>query len=239
MTDKIHIVALIDDSGSMREAYGAQDKGFSDMLEKIYAHPLNDNIKMTMWRYGDPLKLDTAIYSIADIRQYYSCNRLNANMPGKNTFVYRAMRDSIINSKSSFGTYAYTKTIFFHITDGAMPDQDKNYIPEIAKLVKDNYLWDFILIGANLDTKKVGSGLGISPGASADFTYKGCKEAYDCTTNVILRILDNIQRGDLGYVPAFMENERKLMMGEGIKENHAPALSLGSMSTLSALMAIY
>lgn len=81
-----------------------------------------------------------------------------------------------------------SKVIFVITTDGeenASHEFSRELIKDMVERQKEEYSWEFIFLGANIDAFGVGSSLGITYNANYSATVDGTKSVYDSLSNNI------------------------------------------------------
>ena len=151
MNKKLDVVFILDKSGSMGGSEENTISSFNEYLEKERKNKYNT--KITSILFSDNF--------------YYLHNRIDIskveNLTYKDYCVggCTALYDALGNAINSFNRKKTDKVLFIIITDGyenASREFNKN---QITKLIKKHSDWEFIYIGADIDSYAAGGAIGI------------------------------------------------------------------------------
>lgn len=147
---KIDVVFLLDKSLSMKRSEEATIKGYNDYLKD----QKKKNSLITTVLFNDEYEL---LHFREDVKNVKKLNKNSYNVDGC-TALYDAIGKTI---KKLDKEIKDNKVLFIITTDGlenASTDYDKE---KISKMIKHHKSWEFIYIGANIDSYVEGSKLGI------------------------------------------------------------------------------
>jgi uncharacterized protein YegL len=204
-SDTTEIICVLDRSTSIRTS-GLTDKtieGFNSFLSEQKKAPGKAKLTLCLFdggkHYGSVLTLclfdggkhygsvDTKTYEIIheriDIKDVPELNK-DTFIPKGMTAMYDAIGNTIDSVYTKLkNTKNKSKVIFLIMTDGEENSSEEYTQQSVFELIekrkkKDN--WAFLFIGANIDTMKVGGGMGISKGNTMGYTNtsNGVNTAY-------------------------------------------------------------
>ena len=171
----LDVVFVIDKSGSMS---GSEDNTISSFNEYLEKEKKN--------------KFDTKISTVLFSDHYeYLHNRINVKevseltrddyVVGGCTALYDALGNAIINMDNK----KTDKVLFIIITDGYENASREFNINKIKHLIKDHKEWEFIYIGADIDSYAAGSSIGIKRDNIANYSKDrvGTKKMFNSIGN--------------------------------------------------------
>ncbi|MCQ2977377.1 MAG: VWA domain-containing protein [archaeon] len=177
-TETLDVVYILDRSGSMSNIVSDTINGYNTYLSK----QKNNNVKLTTVLFDDKYELLTDRIDISKV------NELNSD-----TYYTRgctALYDAIGKTISYLDTKKPKKVLFIINTDGlenASIEYDKD---KVKNLITKHNDWEFMYIGANIDSYYEASSIGIKASNTANYKKdsKGTKilyEALDCCTEML------------------------------------------------------
>ena len=104
-----------------------------------------------------------------------------------------------------------SKVIFMIITDGyenASSEYSQIQVKEMTEHQTNVYNWDFIFLGANIDSFAQGNLVGIKTVTIADFSSNNVVKAFNMTSDKVSNYRISGQKSDLAYT----NNERKSLI---------------------------
>jgi hypothetical protein len=183
---KTEIIAIIDKSTSMMNLVAETIKGFNSFIDGQKAVEGECNVTTVLFSGREETAYEV-LYTALPL----------ASVPEMSTAQYRcggwtAMFDAIGTSVEAAGQrFASmseadrpTKVIVLIITDGEENSSRKFNQEQIKATIKhqeDKYAWEFMFLGANIDTVKVGSNLGMKMSNVSNYSADaiGTSIAYD------------------------------------------------------------
>ena len=147
---EIDIVFLLDRSGSMAGSESDTIGGYNSYLDKMK----NNKAKVTTVLFDDQYELLTNREDISKVK------KLN----NKSYYVRgcTALYDAIGKTITTIEKQTNNKVLFIITTDGLENASQEYNKKSISKLIKKHNNWEFLYIGANIDSYAEGSSLGIS-----------------------------------------------------------------------------
>ncbi len=156
---KLDVVFILDKSGSMGGQEENTISSFNEYLEKEKKNKYETNITTVL--FSDTYKVIHDRVPVSKVKkltnkEYYV---------GGCTALYDALGNTIneMNSKDT------DKVLFIIITDGYENASREYHIDDIKKLIKKNKDYEFIYIGADIDSYEAGSSIGIKKDNIANF----------------------------------------------------------------------
>ena len=174
------IVFLLDRSGSM---YGSEEDtigGFNSYIEKMKVH----DAKVTTVLFDDRYQVLHDGINIKDIKPLTR----NEYFTGGCT----ALLDAIGKTITRIDNNGCGKVIFIITTDGLENASTEYSKATIKKMIKNHKNYEFIYIGAGIDSFAEGGSIGISKSNIANFSKssKGIKGAFDSLCYASARIVE-------------------------------------------------
>jgi uncharacterized protein YegL len=194
MNEKLtEIVAVLDRSGSMEHLTGDTIGGFNTFLKEQKEIP--GEAVLTTVLFNDSYML---LHDRADIKKIKPMTKKEYIAQG-NTALLDAMGKTINDIGLKLHNTAENerpcKVIFFIITDGeenASVEYSKERIKEMVELQKNTYSWEFIFLGANIDSFSAADSIGIS--ADRAFNYEADSEGIVSVQLAMSAAVENIRR---------------------------------------------
>ena len=165
-----HISFLLDKSGSMNRTLNDTIGGFNTFLKSQKETPGEATFSLSFFST-----------IVTDVNKFVPINcveelGLHNYMPMGNTALYDAIGKMVIDTGLKLDSMDEDKkpekVIFVILTDGeenASKEYKYDTIKSMIEFQSKNYSWEFVFLGANLDAKAVGTGLGIKAGNSMTF----------------------------------------------------------------------
>ena len=187
-TDLTELVFILDRSGSMGGLESDTIGGFNAMLARQKAQP--GECRITTVLFDDKLEM---LHDRIDLKA--------ASQITENEYFVRgstALLDAIgmtINKiigvqKNTSEDYRAEKVMFVITTDG-MENASREYsygkVKELVERQKQNFGWEFIFLGANIDAVEVAGRFGIAGNRAQNFNNdsEGIKLNYDVVSNTV------------------------------------------------------
>lgn len=165
---EMDIVFLLDRSGSMSGMESDTIGGYNSYLDK----QRKNNVKVTTVLFDDQYEVLHQRKNIKDV----------SNLTKKEYYVRgcTALLDAIGKTINLMDNYGAKKTIFIITTDG-LENASREYNKEqIKKLIECHSNWEFMYIGADIDSYKEGETIGIKKSNIANYSKskKGMKKMF-------------------------------------------------------------
>lgn len=168
--DLTELVFILDKSGSMSGLEKDTIGGFNSMLSKQKALDGDCRITTVLFDHCYTLlhdRIDIQAVSPMTEKEYYvggSTALLDA--------VGTTIEKIIYVQKNTAENYRAGKVMFVIITDGD-ENSSRRYSPDKIKAMisheKENYGWEFVFLGANIDAVQTAGRFGISPSRAVDY----------------------------------------------------------------------
>lgn len=189
------ILFILDESGSMNPLQSDTIGGYNSFIEKQKAKPgqtwlttvlFNSDYRRIVDRVPikEAPKMDDKVYSPTSTTALYDA-------------IGRGLSDLDRFRKSSDSPS--DKVIVVIVTDGEENSSEEYNLSQVKKMIADRTKrgWEFIYMGANVESAKEASRIGIAPTNAMDFsaTGRGLKQAFDSAESAV----DNMRKtGSLG-----------------------------------------
>lgn len=215
MTDpnRTHITAIIDRSGSMEGLTPETVSGFNKYVKDQKALPGNATLTLVLFNTDYTVAHDAVdIQKVPDITaEVYNANGYTA--------LYDAMAEAIKRTGASLAKMPENErpgaVIVLVMTDGQensskefQGEQGRAAIQKMVKHQTDRYSWNFVFMGANIDAKAVGKGLGVHVDFAVNYTgdSKGTSDAYNLMSVGTQAVRDHSSSGgDMKSVKFFAD----------------------------------
>ncbi len=172
--DLTELVFILDKSGSMSGLEGDTVGGFNSMLKKQKA--VNGECRITTVLFSN---IYTLLHDRMDIQavsplteKEYSVGGSTALLDAIGTTVNRM----ISVQKNTAEEYRAEKVMFVIITDGEENSSREYSAEKVRGMIeheKEQYGWEFIFLGANIDAVQTSSRFGIDASRTADYVPDG------------------------------------------------------------------
>ena len=181
MNKKLDVVFILDKSGSMSGSEENTISSFNEYLEKEKKNKFNT--KITTVLFSDDYKI---LHNRIDVSKVKKITHKDYYVGG-----CTALYDALGNTINSFDRKETDKVLFIIITDGyenASVEFDNN---KIRKLIKKHSDWDFIYIGADIDSYSAGGAIGIKKDNIANYKKdaKGTSKLFKAVSNLECTIM--------------------------------------------------
>ena len=173
------IIFILDCSGSMSGIESDTIGGFNSFIQK---HKKNKNTKVTTVLFDDQYEVLYERKDIADVKKLTS----------KEYYVRgcTALMDAIGKTINSLSKKIKDNKVLFVITTDGLENASREYTKDkISKLIKKHSNWEFIYIGANIDSYAEASSIGIKATNTANYSksrrgvstlFESVGNAFDC-----------------------------------------------------------
>ena len=176
-SEKIDIIFLIDRSGSM---YGSENDtigGFNSFIAKQKQNETDARVTTILFDHGyEVLYKRKNLYDVEDLT--------------RNEYFVRgstALLDAIGRTITSMDREIDNKVLFVITTDG-YENSSKEFTRQQIKNMINNHNWEFIYLGADIDSYAEASSIGIRKSRVANYkkTSEGINRMYDCLSDATL-----------------------------------------------------
>jgi uncharacterized protein YegL len=173
------IIFILDRSGSMSGIESDTIGGFNSFIQK---HKKNKKAKVTTVLFDDQYEVLYERKDIADVKKLTS----------KEYYVRgcTALMDAIGKTINSLSKKIKDNKVLFVITTDGLENASREYTKDkISKLIKKHSNWEFIYIGANIDSYAEASSIGIKATNTANYSksrrgvntlFTSVGNAFDC-----------------------------------------------------------
>mgnify|MGYP003571402442 CR=1 FL=1 len=169
MKKKVNVVFILDRSGSMRNSVEDTIGGYNSYLER----ERKNNSLITTVLFDDDYEVLHYRKSVKDVK----------DLTTKDYFVRgcTALYDAIGKTITSLEHDVKDEKVLFIITTDGLENASKEYNKNsVASLIKSHKDWEFIYLGANIDSYAEGESLGISRDRISNFkkSKEGIREVF-------------------------------------------------------------
>jgi uncharacterized protein YegL len=164
------IVAILDRSGSMEHLTNDTIGGFNSFLKEQKEIP--GNAVLTTVLFNDSYML---LHDRVDIEKVKPMTNKEYIAQGSTALLDamgKTINDIGLKLHNTVENERPGKVIFFIITDGeenASVEYNNEKIKEMVELQKNTYSWEFVFLGANIDSFSAARSIGISSDRAFDF----------------------------------------------------------------------
>jgi len=167
MKNYTDLTLIIDRSGSMNRIAKDMEGGFATFLKQEKAS--GDETKISINYFDDFIEKDVVTADIKDIDGI----RI---VPRGSTALLDAVGKTIVETGERLAAMAEedrpNRVLIYIITDGQENASREYTLDQIREKIthqREHYAWDFVFLGANIDSFAVGGGMGIVGAATANF----------------------------------------------------------------------
>ena len=164
------LVFILDKSGSMAGLESDTIGGFNSMLQKQKA--LEGECRITTVLFDNRYEL---LHDRIDIRAVSPMTDKEYQVGGSTALldaIGRTIRKLVGVQRNTAEEYRAEKVMFVIITDGAENASREYSVQKIRAMIeheKENYGWEFIFLGANIDAVETAGRFGIAPDRAVDY----------------------------------------------------------------------
>lgn len=187
------IVAILDRSGSMEHLTNDTIGGFNSFLKEQKEIPGEAVLTTVLFNNSYMLLHDRV--NIKTIKQITNKEYIAQGSTALLDAMGKTINDIGLKLNSTIENERPSKVIFFIITDGeenASVEFRNDKIKEMVELQKNTYNWEFIFLGANMDSFSTASSLGIS--ADRSFDYEADEEGVVSVQMAMSAAVGNLRR---------------------------------------------
>ncbi len=175
MRKKINVVFILDRSGSMQSSVGDTIGGYNGYLER----ERKNNSLITTILFDDEYEV---LHYREDVKKVKALTSKEYYVRGC-TALYDAIGKTITRLEQDVND---EKVLFIITTDG-LENASKEYNKKsIASLIKSHSNWEFIYLGANIDSYAEGESIGISRDRISNFkkSKEGIREVFKAASGL-------------------------------------------------------
>ena len=172
--EKMDVVFLLDRSGSMHGMEEDTIGGYNSYLDKVK----DKNAYITTVLFSDNYDMITERTPIKDVKKLT-----------KETYNVRgctALLDAIGKTINYIDSKKSNKVLFVITTDGLENASTEYDHKKIQKLIKKHSDWEFIYLGADIDSYKEASSIGIAKNRTSNYKKdkKGTSKMFSCLSKI-------------------------------------------------------
>lgn len=208
--DKTLIVALLDRSGSMHTAKQATEEGWREFINGQKQLP--GECRVTLAQFDDVYEL---VYQNVDINDVPEFVLLPRNMTALLDATGKLITEIGIELDKLPEDERPGKVICMIMTDGfenASHEWTWETVKKLIEQQRNDYGWEFMFLGANIDAVKVGGQLGVP--ASSSITYDSHNAAATRAVYGAAGVYTSSVRGPQVVQAAFSDEDRDEAMGK-------------------------
>ncbi len=188
--ENLDLIFLIDRSGSM---YGSEEDtigGFNSFIEKEKAKKENTTVTTILFDHEYEL-----LYKRKPIDDVVNLTRETYFVRGST-----ALLDAIGKTITTLDREINNKTLFVIMTDG-MENSSVEFSKLQIKNMIENHNWEFIFIGADIDSYSEASRIGIKRSHVANYkkSRRGIEDAFMSVENASYRLKNNVSLDDASW----------------------------------------
>jgi Mg-chelatase subunit ChlD len=178
------ILCIVDRSGSMRSIVDDAVGGFNQFLAD--QRELPDKAFLTLVRFDDEYEVVCESVPIQEMEDI----TIEDIKPRGNTALIDAIGKSLVEAIPRFTTGGRNyKVIVVIITDGYENASTKYSLENVKELVSScrEYAWEFLFLGANIDSFQVGASFGMAKSQSVNYdaSGRGIQTAYSNISSTV------------------------------------------------------
>lgn len=170
---KLDVVFILDKSGSMSNQCENTISSFNEYLEKEKKNKYQTNITTVL--FSDKYKI---LHDREDVKKVKKLTEKDYYVEG-----CTALYDALGNTINSMKTKDTDKVLFIIITDGYENASREYKKDDIKKLIEKNKDYEFVYIGADIDSYAAGNEIGIRSSNIANF-----KKDKKCTSKLFASV---------------------------------------------------
>jgi len=199
------IIIILDKSGSMYKIRQDTIGGFNQFLEE--QKKVSGKANFTLIQFDTQYNF---VHSGEDIKTV-SPLTIHTYIPNGNTALLDAVGRGIIETEQRVNSMVEKpdQVMFIIITDGEENSSQEFKRERIAEMVKNkqkNDKWNFVFLGANIDSFAEAGGMGISVSTTADYAINNMRAAYVATSGKISDYRVSNNASDLNFTAEDRKN---------------------------------
>lgn len=188
--ENLDLIFVMDRSGSMSGSEDDTIGGFNSFIERERANGLNTRVTTIL--FDDQYEV---LYTRKDINDVGKLTRDEYWVRG-----CTALLDAIGKTINTLDKEIDNKILFVIMTDG-MENSSREYTKEQVKNIINSHDWEFIYIGADIDSYSEASSIGIrrSRVANHSKTKSGFEDAYESLNSVSYCLRNNVDMDEFDW----------------------------------------
>ncbi|MBR5381117.1 MAG: VWA domain-containing protein, partial [Oscillospiraceae bacterium] len=181
--EPVQIVCILDRSGSMRALAGDTIGGYNSFLDKQRKEP--GEAEVTTVLFDDKYELIGAGVPLAEAPELTPATYYARGTTALLDAVGRTIMETAGRMEKEGVCPAKRRVLFLIMTDGlenASREYDKASVKAMIEAATQEYHWNFVFMGANIDSVAEASSMGISAQHAVNYTHdrKGVAAAFEC-----------------------------------------------------------
>ena len=186
MSKNDRLVVVLDKSGSMQHLTSETISGVNELIKEHRERSKKTRMTLAMFNHEYQLVFrDKKLKDVNPIdKKTYQANG------------YTAMLDAIAKTIDELEAKTEGKTVFVIVTDGYENASVEYNFEDIKRLVtqaQDDFGWDFLFLGANIDSILAAKNIGIAQAHAANYeaSAAGTSKAYDGMRSATMSLMDD------------------------------------------------
>ena len=168
----VQIICILDRSGSMRELVEDTIGGFNSFLDKQKQNP--DKAQVTTILFDDQYEIISESVDLNEAKYLTSEEYFSRGTTALLDAIGRTVSNTLGKMEKEKICPAKRRVLFLIMTDGlenASREYNKSTIKSLIASTTKEYNWNYIFIGANIDSVSEAKSLGISAKNAANFSH--------------------------------------------------------------------
>ena len=180
--EPIQIICILDRSGSMKNLAGDTIGGYNSFIEKQRKE--EGSAEVTTVLFDDQYDKIVDAVDIRDVPELTSKEYYARGMTALLDAVGRTIMDTAGRMEKEGICPEKRRVIFFIMTDGQENDSkeyDRASVKAMIETATKEYNWNFIFMGANIDSVSEAASIGIDSKHAVDYDYNGAgiRQSFD------------------------------------------------------------
>ena len=180
--EPVQIICILDRSGSMKNLAGDTIGGYNSFIEKQRKE--EGSAEVTTVLFDDQYDKIVDAMDLQDVPELTSKEYYARGMTALLDAVGRTIMDTAGRMEKEGICPEKRRVIFFIMTDGQENDSkeyDRASVKAMIETATKEYNWNFIFMGANIDSVSEAASIGIDSKHAVDYDYNGAgiKQSFD------------------------------------------------------------